>query len=354
MKRSDTLFVAVFSASIAGLLMGPVAAEAQPCVPAPPGLVSWWPGDGDARDIQGSNDGTLQNGATFAPGFVGQAFSFDGMDGFVHVPNSPSLTLAGEFTVDFWFSPTVTFDPSNPAAPGFLSKGRSDTINLANDDGRIEVRGPIPRPNSVTNTWIAGTWYFVAVTFDSTGYQIYVNGVLQGGIASTYSILANANDIEIGSIPGFPRAGVTFYGRIDEVEIFDRALLGSEIQSLFDAGSAGKCKDQDEDGVSDDIDVCPGTVIPEAVPTHWLGRNRWALVDGDGDFDTRNPPGNGPGLSFTIDETAGCSCEQIIGALGLGNGHTKHGCSLGAMRDWTEFVATGVFPGDDDSESGSD
>ncbi|MBI3058987.1 MAG: hypothetical protein HYY81_06725 [Deltaproteobacteria bacterium] len=33
----------------------------------------WWPGNGHAGDIKDGNDGTLQNGATFAPGMVGQA-----------------------------------------------------------------------------------------------------------------------------------------------------------------------------------------------------------------------------------------------------------------------------------------
>jgi hypothetical protein len=32
--------------------------------------------------------------------------------------------------------------------------------------------------------------------------------------------------------------------------------------------------------------------------------------------------------------TKGCSCEQIITALELGNGHTKHGCSISAMDTW--------------------
>jgi hypothetical protein len=32
-------------------------------------------------DIIDGNHGTLQNGTTFAPGKVGQAFSFDGLDG---------------------------------------------------------------------------------------------------------------------------------------------------------------------------------------------------------------------------------------------------------------------------------
>jgi hypothetical protein len=76
------------------------------------------------------------------------------------------------------------------------------------------------------------------------------------------------------------------------------------------------------------------------VPTDHLGVNRWALVDGDGIFDTTPPKGkgNGPNLSFTIEDTAGCSCEQIIAAQGLGKGHTKFGCSISAMQDWIALV----------------
>jgi len=94
--------------------------------------------------------------------------------------------------------------------------------------------------------------------------------------------------------------------------------------------------DSDGDGVADQDDACPGTVVPEGVPTAALGVNRYALVDGDRIFDTASPPGKGkgPGDVFSLDDTAGCSCEQIITALGLGEGHTKFGCSVGVMRDW--------------------
>ena len=34
------------------------------CLPAAAGLVGWWPGDGNANDITGTNNGTLQGGAT--------------------------------------------------------------------------------------------------------------------------------------------------------------------------------------------------------------------------------------------------------------------------------------------------
>jgi hypothetical protein len=103
--------------------------------------------------------------------------------------------------------------------------------------------------------------------------------------------------------------------------------------------------DSDQDGVTDDIDVCAGTVIPEGVPTVRLGTNRWALTDGDGEFDTTAPRGGGPrgrvvgpAYSFSIEDTAGCSCEQIIEAAELGQGHVKFGCSLGEMLEWVELV----------------
>lgn len=85
-----------------------VASSVQTCVPAPSGMVSWWPGDGNAGDIAGGNHGTLVNGATFAPGMVGQAFSFDGTDDAVEVSDAPNLNLIEQITIDAWVYPTET------------------------------------------------------------------------------------------------------------------------------------------------------------------------------------------------------------------------------------------------------
>jgi len=97
--------------------------------------------------------------------------------------------------------------------------------------------------------------------------------------------------------------------------------------------------DADGDGIDDDVDDCPDTLIPESVPRKRLGVNRWALVDEDGTFDTHPAPGGGPGFAFTIEETAGCSCEQILEATTLGAGHSQFGCSTGAMLHWIGTVA---------------
>jgi hypothetical protein len=69
--------LAILTVTLSVLALGiPVPeAAAQSCVQPPDGLVSCWKAENNANDSQDSNHGTLQNGATFAAGMVGQAFS---------------------------------------------------------------------------------------------------------------------------------------------------------------------------------------------------------------------------------------------------------------------------------------
>lgn len=97
--------------------------------------------------------------------------------------------------------------------------------------------------------------------------------------------------------------------------------------------------DGDGDGVPDDRDRCPDTQLPELAPALDLGTNRWADTDGDGTFDTTPPGGIGPKATFTLQDTNGCSCSQIVEALGIGEGHEKFGCSTGIVRRWVSMQA---------------
>jgi predicted extracellular nuclease len=90
--------------------------------------------------------------------------------------------------------------------------------------------------------------------------------------------------------------------------------------------------DLDSDGVPDNLDVCADTRIPESVPTAELRANHYALVDGDGVFDTVT--GRNPASTFTIDDTRGCSCEQILDRTGLAVGQRLFGCSVDTMKQW--------------------
>jgi hypothetical protein len=96
--------------------------------------------------------------------------------------------------------------------------------------------------------------------------------------------------------------------------------------------------DSDGDGVPDGQDRCEQTRMPEPPPSEGLGMNRWALIDGDGTFDTRTANDKGPKRTFTLQDTGGCSCTQIIEKLGLGEGHRKQGCSTGEMEQWIKSL----------------
>jgi len=151
---------------------------------------------------------------------------------------------------------------------------------------------------------------FIAAAFAYTSESVTGPGVLSPG---TYRLRWIA-------IPNFgPDTNTEFFG-LDNIR-----LVGA--------------LDSDGDGVFDDLDRCPGTTIPESAPTVELKPNHFALVDGDQAFDTVSTgKGKGPGRSYTTADTAGCSCEQIVAAQGLGNGHTKYGCSISAMDDWVSLV----------------
>lgn len=100
--------------------------------------------------------------------------------------------------------------------------------------------------------------------------------------------------------------------------------------------------DADADGVCGHEDLCPGTVLPESVPTILLRANRFAEVDGDGVFDTTVPArrrARRAAPPYTVVDTGGCSCEQIIAASELGQGLRKFGCTKDVMNAWIAGVS---------------
>lgn len=56
--------------------------------PYPSGLVSWWRAEGNTNDTIGTNHATLNGSVTYALGLVGQAFSFNGTNGYVALPDN--------------------------------------------------------------------------------------------------------------------------------------------------------------------------------------------------------------------------------------------------------------------------
>jgi len=233
--------------------------SAADCVPPPSGLVSWWRGENSTADAADGNNGTIAGTGTvtYGPGVVGQAFVFDGTHrDRVTVGNPTNLRLE-DFTLEAWIkrsSPTVTsFDvlgaDGSVAGDGaaIFGYGRGGYVFAIANDGRMilsrtDLDGLISDP-LVTDT----NWHHLAVTKSGLDAVFYVDGAPQATPAydhpGPYTFDDATCDCSVAAAIGSrgDGRGGTFFGMIDEPAVFNRPLSASEVQSIYAAGSAGKC-----------------------------------------------------------------------------------------------------------------
>lgn len=250
----------------AGALSEGTGSVRQGCAPAPAGLIGWWPGDGHANDLSGNSlDGVVVgSGVTYAPGIVGQAFQFNNENGRVLVAHSPELDSAQALTIEAWVQP---WSPSlenlglvvdHAGAFGTTTVGGGYALTM-----QTFVNGTAAGGVHISNVpgdrnWDAlysaalpiNAWYHLAGAYDAVAqrYRFYVNGADISGPGrdpaapnpiNYYEQLSLSIGNALGTIGGIDRG---FYGLIDEVRLFNRALSAAEIGDIFNAGSAGVCK----------------------------------------------------------------------------------------------------------------
>jgi hypothetical protein len=246
----------------------------QDCLPPPPGLQAWWPGDDTAADISGNrHHATLLQGAQAGiEGHVGGAFQFDGIAAVATTP----VLLSSHGTLAFWVNPA-----SLDATQGLLG-----TVGLANGADRLSIvvtgpgGGPGVGPNrlainlgsaivndiDIANPLSVGTWTHLALTFDydADRFFLYVDG--QAVALSTVARLEPTQALHIGGVTSDFGQAFFVEGRLDEVIVYDRVLSAAEIAAIATAGSGGTCRDQaDVDGDGVLADACPTSLLSASV-----------------------------------------------------------------------------------------
>jgi hypothetical protein len=186
----------------------------------------------------GTNNGTLVGNATYGTGAVGYGFVLDGTGDAIQVANTTNLRLQN-FTIEAWIQRSSTTLVTGSAGNNgvFFSYGSSGYGFGISSGGqpllsKIDVSAVIAGP-SITDTNL----HHVAVTKSGSSVVFYVDGVSN---SVTYS-----TSFSFGSTPAIGARGDTlgnsFLGTLDEVSVYNRALTVSEVQSIYGAGSQGKC-----------------------------------------------------------------------------------------------------------------
>ncbi|HYE66014.1 MAG TPA: LamG-like jellyroll fold domain-containing protein [Pyrinomonadaceae bacterium] len=229
------------------------------CVPSPPGIIAWVPGNGNAHEIVSGFNGVARNGTAYAPGQVDRAFSFIGTTSTVSLPSAALHDAFSALTIDAWVLPLSygadtsfggifgrTIVSNTDAGDGFALRVLNGSIQA---DLRLSGGDVLHAFNQEKVPF--NVWSHVALTYDGAQVKAYLNGQLVGSTPASGTVrnAANANICTmIGNDPNLSTcdiqpSGFGWHGGIDEVSIFNRALDAAEIIALYQAGSAGKCNE---------------------------------------------------------------------------------------------------------------
>jgi hypothetical protein len=226
-------------------------AETGICVDPPSGLVSWWPLNGNAIDIKGSNSGAIEgSGHSFPAAKVSQGWKPGALGSDIRVNDANSLDLT-TFTIETWVKvdavtvPNMTIVWKGNTAGADLSTayylgvlGTSEGANQGKVASTIS-NGTIKQTIISSAPLPLGSFNHLAVTADGTNLKLYINGTLDQTLAQTLIPQNTTHPLQIGGVSG--TSFISFNGLIDELALYNRALTVGEILSIVTTGSAGKC-----------------------------------------------------------------------------------------------------------------
>lgn len=185
-------------------------------------------------------------------GKVATSLLFTGYQ-YVNVPNNPALDPGtGDFTIDAWVFYVMPTNATRPIVSKSTYGGGATGYYVQINGGMLEfgimgtMGGAAINSNNFAIQISPNSWHHVAATFTNnpTRLSLYMDGTLKKMVATgNLGNVSSTSDLKIGGIwvvgPGYATATQI---AVDEVEIFNRALSLTEIQGIYNAGSAGKCK----------------------------------------------------------------------------------------------------------------
>ena len=163
----------------------------------------------------------------WSSGPLGPSLNFDGLDDYVRVGERLNLVMHEALTISLWLAPTGT--------EGILVNKEGE-YEVTLHEGKVQWALANGFPGwDWTGTEVAAPlnqWTHITLVYNGSAVQTYVNGSpvrTQSASGSIGDIAPAQNEFRIGGRQG---ATELFTGRIAEVRIYNRALLGEEVSTL--------------------------------------------------------------------------------------------------------------------------
>ncbi len=243
MKNTFILLLVLMNAAAYGQMMS------VPAYIPKTGLIAWFPFTGNAIDSSGHGHNGTVYGATMTYDRYGRpnsAYSFDGTSNYIYVPpGTPGYDISTDITASLTISAWVkSYNYFFTSQEQIYWRGDAtpahDPHMLYINGSQIRLRRDV-NPGTTSNevgysiTGLDTNFHLFTGTYDSaSGYMcIYVDGMLKNkqylpGL-ETYPTSTMYN--YIGAVDG--GTWQFFYGTIDELALWDRALTPCEVTALY-------------------------------------------------------------------------------------------------------------------------
>jgi hypothetical protein len=214
-----------------------------------PGLVAYYPFDGDATDKSGNNHHGRILGAAMTDDRFGNensAYYFDGIDDYISIDDGGGIAGLDEATIMLWIKWSGNQDYGSPGYGVVFGRQRDDVftnqvLTLSSDDpdfAKVMWYPYTAFDPAITSSTKAGNdvWRHVAVTYSSGNHRLFIDGELEG-ISDMEGSMSFDNTVALTIGGGID--DIESYSRscIDEVRIYDGVLSNAQIKSLYSDGT---------------------------------------------------------------------------------------------------------------------
>ena len=209
------------------------------------GLVGWWKfdeTDGDvAYDSSGNgNEGNLTNGPTWVEGKIGGALSFDGVNDYVNFGVRDVFNLESKITVSLWIK-AFDYKYAQVISKSTLSGVFTWAFKWRVSSERFYFR--IYDPSGQFETFLRynqnpplNEWSNILFSYGDSNSNLYLNSNLEAEGNFTATFTNQTNPLLLGGA-----GSEMFFGLIDDLRIYDRALSAFEVKALYELGS-NRCR----------------------------------------------------------------------------------------------------------------
>jgi hypothetical protein len=206
------------------------------------GLIAYWAFEEvegtNAIDSAGGFNGEIRNG-TRITGHIGRAIEFNGVNTcvFVGAPTSALQLAVPQYTLSWWqklngtrsvYQNILAMDDGADYSGGYQ-------VHIVPQTTRLQhVHSSELNPLWANITNVGSGWHHYAITFDGEFRHFYLDGVFVSSYATEGPVATDGDDpfvigalaLQNGTLVNF------FYGALDEIRIYQRALNPEEIAAL--------------------------------------------------------------------------------------------------------------------------